>query len=182
MALPCAAVAVEVCRSLAPALLPQAVMVLAHLAATQPQLSTLPDEAFRHLGQQLGLVEALAGLVEHELPAAPLVALVAQATASQLDASADYDSLALGLATQLPLGTVGDASALCVCACCACFVGNGAVLAVLWLKSVVVCCRQRSRWPAARSASRCCLHRCAPRLGGHRPPGPGHACSGGTLP
>lgn len=96
--------AIELCRSATPALLPQVAMVLAHLAATQPALAVLPDRAFKHLAKLPALAQALAGLAERGMDAGRLRALVARAVAARVGAHANYARLAMELASCVRLG------------------------------------------------------------------------------
>jgi hypothetical protein len=99
---------VELCKSLPPAGLPQGLLVLAHLAATQAEFSVLPDRAFKHLAKLPGLAAALGEISRRSPRAAPLVALLAAATAAHVPNHQNYEKLADGIIVAAPLGAAAQ--------------------------------------------------------------------------
>lgn len=105
-----AALITEMCKSLPPAGLPQALLVLGHLAATQPHFTSLPDRGFKHLAKLPGLAQALGAAAERTHRLAPLVGLMTEATATHVTHHANYQQLAEELIAYVPLGALAGSS------------------------------------------------------------------------
>ena len=105
-------VVLELCKSATPASLPQVLLVLCHLAVTQPALDVFPANAFKHLAKLPGLAAELRILASKGPRAHNLLALLATATAAQLGAHENYAKLMEEVLTTVPLGTAASPMAV----------------------------------------------------------------------
>lgn len=113
----CAGLTLELCKSATPAGLPQALLVLCHLAVTQHALADagLPDNAFKHLAKLPGLAAELRALaVKAPARAQRLVAAITVAAARHLRAHDNYGRLLDELLCGVPLGAAAGAVTRCL--------------------------------------------------------------------
>ncbi|GAB4814939.1 hypothetical protein N2152v2_001985 [Parachlorella kessleri] len=85
--------------------LPQALLVLAHLAATQPHLSLLPRGAVQQLAKVGSVAAELAALANRGVKLRPLLVLLLKAAALLAVGSAECGALLEQIITLVPLGS-----------------------------------------------------------------------------
>lgn len=106
------AIVLELCKSVTPAGLPQVLLVLCHLAVTQPALSVFPENAFKHLAKLPALAGELRILVNKGASRSQkLLALLTTAVATHVISHENYARLMDELLTTVPLGPAAAAPA-----------------------------------------------------------------------
>jgi U3 small nucleolar RNA-associated protein 10 len=107
------AIVLELCKSVTPAGLPQVLLVLCHLAVTQPELSVFPENAFKHLAKlpalagELRIVATKGGASRSH----KLLALTSTAAATHIISHENYARLMDELLTTVPLGAAATTAA-----------------------------------------------------------------------
>jgi U3 small nucleolar RNA-associated protein 10 len=99
------AIVLELCKSVTPAGLPQVLLVLCHLAFTQPELSVFPENAFKYLAKLPALAGELEILVNKGASRSQnLLALLSTAAARHVISHDNYARLMDELLTTVSLG------------------------------------------------------------------------------
>lgn len=106
------AIVLELCKSVTPAGLPQVLLVLCHLAVTQPELSVFPENAFKHLAKLPALAGELGILVNKGASRShKLLALLSTAAATHVIYHENYARLMDELLATVPLGAAATPAA-----------------------------------------------------------------------
>lgn len=107
------ALTTSLCRTLGPAGLPQGLLVLSHLAITQPHMKSFPEKGFKHLAKLPGLAQELISLSQKPVKFQPLLSLLIDAMIEHVYTHAVYVKLLEDVIRGVPLlGSVASSLAM----------------------------------------------------------------------